>query len=353
MKERRDWFWAGAIWLALTALGEVLLWSAEGREIFPGAYAEEAQVSDDAFVLLMRLAIPVFAFVVAMLGFSVVRFRVKEPDEEGPPVRGSRPVYIAWLAVTTLLTVVLIINPGLTGLAHIRGGHDSDLTLRVEGARWFWTITYPNGASATQELVLPVGKRVRFEVTSKDVIHSMWIPAFRVKIDAVPGRTTVVHATPTRTGDTNDDFNLRLVCAELCGLGHATMAIPVRLLESNEFDQWLTALGEAGTGPGPTCESEDTEPAIGALEIAFDSHCLAAPAGTPFTITFANREAVPHNVSIARDQEFKDVLFQGDIFTGPATRAYRVRALPAGTYFFRCDVHPIPAMSGTFIVEEE
>lgn len=342
--------WEAAIlWAALTGLGEFIIWRAS---IFPGAYAEEARVSDTAFRLLMRLSVPVFAFVIAVLVVSVLRFRVRgAPVDEGPPVHGSRRVYAAWLAATTALTGVLIVNPGLVGLAEIRGGDNADLVVRIEGARWFWTITYPGGASTSQELVLPEGERVRFEVSSRDVVHSMWVPAFRVKIDAVPGRTTVVHATPTAVGA--NDFNLRVVCAELCGLGHATMAIPVRILSVPDFQTWLAALTREGEAPGETCEPSGSDLRIGAVGIAFDTHCLAAPANKPFTISFQNMEAVPHNVSIARDAGFTDVHFTGEIFTGPGTRTYRVGALPAGRYFFRCDVHPIPAMSGSFVVSEE
>jgi cytochrome c oxidase subunit 2 len=73
-----------------------------------------------------------------------------------------------------------------------------------------------------------------------DVLHSFWVPAFRVKIDAVPGMFTKVTATPNELGSFDDDVNFRIQCAELCGVGHATMQLPVRVVERAEFDQWLT-----------------------------------------------------------------------------------------------------------------
>jgi hypothetical protein len=85
---QRDWLWAGGVWLGLSALGELVVWRAD---IFPGGYAAEADVSDGAFRLLMRLAVPVFALVVALLAVSVARFRSREPGEDGPPLRGSVP----------------------------------------------------------------------------------------------------------------------------------------------------------------------------------------------------------------------------------------------------------------------
>lgn len=142
---KREWFLVGALWVALTVLGEVLVWNAP---IFPGEYAREADVSDSAFRLLMRLAVPVFAFVLAMLVVSVARFRVRGvPAEDGPPMAGNRAVYVLWLVATSALAVVLIVNPGLVGLAEIRGEPRADMVVRVEGAQWFWTISYPEAES--------------------------------------------------------------------------------------------------------------------------------------------------------------------------------------------------------------
>lgn len=343
---KREWLIAGALWLVLMALGELLVWNAP---IFPGGYAREADVSDSAFLLLMRLAVPVFAFVLAVLLVSVARFRSRgAPGEDGPSVRGNRRVYVLWLGVTTALAVVLIVNPGLVGLSEIRGEPRADMVVQVEAARWFWTITYPDaGVTTNEELVLPVGRRVRFEVTSTDVVHAFWVPAFRLKIDAVPGRTTVLYATPDRTGSSEEDFNLRLQCAELCGIGHAAMAIPVRVVDQAEFEAWLRDQARAGA---PTCAPAGTELRVAALGIAFDARCLAAPAGQPFTIAFENLDVgIQHNVSIARDEAFEDKVFAGDIFEGSETRTYRVGPLAAGNYFFRCDVHPV-AMVGVFVV---
>lgn len=75
---------------------------------------------------------------------------------------------------------------------------------------------------------------------SHDVIRSLWIPAFRVKIDAVPGMTTTVKATPDLLGDFGQDVNFRIQCAEICGVGHSIMQIPVRVVERSEFDEWIS-----------------------------------------------------------------------------------------------------------------
>jgi cytochrome c oxidase subunit 2 len=233
-------FWLPALGaLGLTVLGEAV---ALGFDPFPPVAAEEARVADGAFRILTALAVPVFAFVLSFLVYSALRFRRRAGEwADGPPVHGSRPVAVTWLGVTTTLTLVLI-AVGTLGLEEIR--HTAhlppDLVVRVEGMRWGWQVSYPEaGVSTNRELVLPVGRRVRVEVTSRDVVHSFWIPAFRAKIDAVPGMVTSVAFTPNRTGGYQEDPDLRVQCAELCGTGHTLMVIPVRIVTDEEFRQWL------------------------------------------------------------------------------------------------------------------
>lgn len=233
----RDWWIVAAVWVALTAVGE---WLILGSSFLPTGYAREAEVVDEAFILLMVLGLPVLTMVVTMLGYSAYRFRTSgEPVEDGPALKGDRRVVVAWLVVTGLLTLTVLINPGFVGLAEIRGEPSADLQIHVTAQRFSWEMTYPNGAVTREELVLPVDQRVRFDVDATDVLHSFWIPAFRVKIDAVPGRTTSLYVTPDRVGSFDDDPNLRVQCAELCGGGHPVMAVPVRVVEQAEYEQWL------------------------------------------------------------------------------------------------------------------
>lgn len=362
---KREWVLVGLVWAGLTALLEFVTWNVT---LLPRGYTGEAAVSDEAFRFLLRMGIPVFAAVIAVLDVAVGRFRVRgEPDGDGPPVRSHRRLVLTWLGVTSALALLLVVYPGLVGLAEIRGEARADRVVRVEAARWFWSVTYPDAeVTTTSELVVPVGRRIRFEVTSKDILHSFWVPAFRLKIDAVPGRTTVVYATAERTGAFQKDAGLRLQCAEMCGLGHATMRIPVRVVSDAEFARWLSsqraaagqaqagqpaAAAEGGSaGQAAPCAPGGDEIRVRADKLAFDRHCLAAPAGRAFRIVFDNAEAVPHNVAIYRDRSAKKVLFRGDIVTGPKTVTYKVGSLPVGTYFYRCDLHPIPAMEGTFVV---
>lgn len=237
---RKDILMVALLWVALTAAGEALavVW-----QPMPGAAAEEAVIVDQAFRTLLILAVPVFAFVVAMLLYSVLRFRSKgQPAQDGPPIHSRRWVVATWLAVTVGLTLLMIAHPGLTGMAELaaRSEKEADLVVKLEALRFAWKITYPEQKVSTfKELVLPMGKHVKFEVTSLDVLHSFWVPAFRMKIDAVPGMVTTTYATPDKTGGFQENPNLRLQCAELCGVGHGVMTLPVRVLEQGEFDTWV------------------------------------------------------------------------------------------------------------------
>ncbi|MBI4338976.1 MAG: cytochrome c oxidase subunit II [Chloroflexi bacterium] len=237
---KKDFVFTGLLWALLALVLEVVIipW-----DPFPLAASEEAAVVDDAFKLLMVLGAPVFALVVATVAYSFVRFRRRgDPAEDGPPMHGSRGVVGAWLAVTTALTLLVIVTPGITGLRELRASASEppDLLVEVQGGRWFWKATYPEyGVTSTRELVLPKDELVRFEVTALDVLHSFWIPAFRIKIDAVPGRTTITYATPDTLGSYDDDESLRVQCAELCGVGHSVMRLPVRVVTAEEFRAWV------------------------------------------------------------------------------------------------------------------
>lgn len=227
----------GLIWLGLTVALEIAWFSVD---MFPSRYAREAEIVDEAFNLLTVLGIPVFSFVLAMVLYAAIRFRNRgDVSEDGPPIKTSKPVVVTWLIVTTGLALFILINPGFVGLAALGADRDPDLVIQVEAQRWQWVATYPNGAEVRDELVVPVDTRIRFDITSVDVLHSFWVPAFRVKMDAVPGLTTQVMVTATALGSFADDPSLRLQCAELCGIGHARMVMPVRVVSQDEFASWL------------------------------------------------------------------------------------------------------------------
>jgi cytochrome c oxidase subunit 2 len=241
-----DRWLALGLWVVLSAAGI----AAARIDIFPPAGAREAQVADAAFRLLMRLAAPVFALVVTVLVVALARRRGHgDPPPDAVPGPEHPAVPRAWFGLTAALAAYVIYNPGLVGIHEMRGDPQADLVVRVEATSWSWEAVYPDAGVRSRELVLPVGRRVRFEITSRDVLHSFWIPAFRTKVDAVPGLRTMLLVTPTAAGTSAAHDAYRLQCAELCGTGHDTMRASVRVVDEETFRRWLQRDRRAA-GPG-------------------------------------------------------------------------------------------------------
>jgi len=247
---------AGLLWVVLTAVGELLVVA----DLYPTVGSDEAQDFDDIFRFLLLLGVPVMTFVFATIIYAGLQFRIRTavPTEDGPVMRGQGWFPRAWLAVTGGLAIFVMIYPGLTGLAELQsdkraygwGERDAELVIKATAFKWQWLFEYPDGTqvsiAAGKELVLPNETSIRFDVNSLDVVHSLWIPAFRMKIDGIPGRTTFMTVRPTRLGEYQSDQAYRVQCAELCGLDHATMMFPVRVVEPEEFESWLASLNQEG-----------------------------------------------------------------------------------------------------------
>jgi cytochrome c oxidase subunit 2 len=119
-----------------------------------------------------------------------------------------------------------------------RGGNP-DVVINVEAMQYTWIIRYPEHDITTNKIVLPVGKRTKFDISSWDVLHSFWIPVFRAKIDAVPGQTTRLYVNPTKLGSYDEDKDFRVQCAELCGEFHNQMRIPVEVVSVGDYENWI------------------------------------------------------------------------------------------------------------------
>lgn len=262
------------LWAALTAVGEALVFA----DLFPTVGSHEAEDFDHIFRVLLLMGIPVFNFVIAMLTYSFLRFRAASPDDEGATFKGTGAIPKVWLALTSALAITTIIYPGLTGLRKLQseangyGWADTkgELIVHVQAFQWGWQYDYqewdgkPLKVSVFSlhgdgnELVLPLEVGARFEIDATGaaydfateepeggVLHSFWIPAFRMKIDAIPGRTTTMTVKPSRLGDFSHDSAYRVQCAELCGLSHTTMDTPVRVVSQEEFKTWLAEQAKA------------------------------------------------------------------------------------------------------------
>ncbi|MDP2730815.1 MAG: cytochrome c oxidase subunit II [Dehalococcoidales bacterium] len=231
-----------AAWVVLTTVLEMVV---ANVNIYPVAASEEANLIDEAFQTLMYLAIPVFTLVVVIIVYSLLRFRGRGPADEGSPFRRNTGVAIAWLTITAGLSIFVIFNPGLTGLKELASHPAAQLEIQVEAEQWHWNVSYPQYGvyiEEAEEMFLPAGQAVRVELTSTDVIHSFWVPAFRLKQDAVPGQVNNLYFTPNRIGNFDEDFMYRVQCAELCGTGHARMRMRLAVVEPENFEEWIAQI---------------------------------------------------------------------------------------------------------------
>jgi cytochrome c oxidase subunit 2 len=206
---------------------------------FPVQASGEAKKIDTLWDVLLIASVPVFVLVQTIVLYSVWKFRMRpgEEDMDGPPIHGNTRLEIIWTAIPATLLVGLCTYAYITLHDIEKAAGASAMPVRVVGEQFTWTFYYPAQAGgkevSSHELYLPVDTDVKFTVQSKDVIHDFWIPAFREKIDAVPGINTSYGVNTTRVGD------YAVVCAELCGLGHSTMRQTAHVLPKPDFDMWL------------------------------------------------------------------------------------------------------------------
>src|SRR6185436_13271176 len=160
-----------------------------------------------------------------------------------PPIHGNTRLEIIWVTIPFIMVTALAIYAWVT-LDDIEAKQPNTMVVNVTGQQFTWTFDYPSEKVQSNELVLPVNRPVEFKIHTKDVLHSFWVPQFRLKSDAVPGLTTHIRVTPDRVG------NYEVVCAELCGIGHSTMRQYVRVVPASEFQSWVSGQKKAASGGG-------------------------------------------------------------------------------------------------------
>jgi cytochrome c oxidase subunit 2 len=227
---RRHLLTAGVVWVVLSVLGVILV---AGMQIIPVIASREAAIEDSAFVLLTAASVPILMLVVVGLAYSALRFRATNEMGDGPPIHGHVGVQAGWVGLSLLLVLGLFAY-GAIGLVEIRGAQTADFEVNVRGEQWKWHFEYPATGVKSNELHIPVNRRVHVNIQSDDVIHSFWVPALGVKQDAVPGRPTHVYVTATDSGTYSG------MCAELCGLGHTGMTMTVVVADQAALDAWLS-----------------------------------------------------------------------------------------------------------------
>lgn len=206
---------------------------------FPAQASTQAKEIDTLWDVLIIASVPVFVLVMVVVGTAIIKFRQRPGEElkDGPPTHGNTRLEVIWTALPAIIIVGLVIYAWQV-LETIDEKPSSEMVVVVTGQQFTWTFEYPQPGGKpvrTNQLYVPQGQSIEFKIKSVDVIHDFWVPAFRIKMDAVPGITGSYRITPTRTGD------YAIVCAELCGLGHSTMRQTAHVLSRERFDAWMVA----------------------------------------------------------------------------------------------------------------
>jgi cytochrome c oxidase subunit 2 len=242
---------AAVIAAATTAVAVAIPW-------LPVAASKEREGIDLTYWLATGIAIMIFAIVAAAILYSVWRFRVHpDDDRDGPPIHGHTGLEIVWTAIPTALVTAIAIVSAI--VLHDNGTFGKDpLRVQVVAEQFTWVFNYENGAAkgiSSPDLYLPVDRQVKLEITTRDVLHSFWVPQFGQKQDAVSGRTNVLKVTPTKVTGLDPKKAYPVICTELCGLGHSLMRRNAYVLTAADFATWAQhAKGASGaTGAaGPT-----------------------------------------------------------------------------------------------------
>jgi cytochrome c oxidase subunit 2 len=236
---------------------------------------------DSVFLFIMGISLVLLVGVTGTMIFFAVKYRrSKHPRPEN--IEGNLALEIVWTVVPTLL-VLAIFWVGWKGFVYMRTVPDDAMLVKVTARMWSWGFEYENGKKG-DVLKLPVNRPVKLAINSTDVLHSLSIPAFRVKEDAVPGRENYLWFRPEVTGSYD------LFCTEYCGMGHSAMVTKVEVMPERDFDAWYReTLGKTAAGPDGTklftekgcfaCHSVDGSPKVGPTLKGVFGHRVAVLTG--------------------------------------------------------------------------
>jgi cytochrome c oxidase subunit 2 len=251
------------------------LWYGQHHGLLPIAASDDAQDVDGLFNLMMTIATGLFLLVEGVLVYSVIKFRRRKGDTtDGPPLEGNVPLEIVWTAIPTVIVFILAIYSfevyndmgGLDPMASMDHGphkmahHQSSdlialdpknqvalgigtspnseqginpLKIDVKGIQYAWVFTYPDSGIVSGEIHVPIDRPVELNIAAGDVLHAFWLPEFRIKQDAIPGRESKLTFTPTRIG------KYPVICAELCGAYHGGMKTQLYVDSEAGYQQWV------------------------------------------------------------------------------------------------------------------
>ncbi|SDG93696.1 cytochrome c oxidase subunit 2 [Alteribacillus persepolensis] len=294
--------------LPLTAILFLLAGCGEERLTALDPYGPQAQWILDNMILSLYVMALVIIVVFVLYFIAVVKFRRKPGDDEIPKqVEGSKALELTWTIIPIILLIILAV-PTVAGTyyfaeeppeaagssgeeeaeeAAAEAAEEGAVVIDVTGHQYWWQFDYPQGFTAGNEVYIPVGEKVWFNLTSNDVIHSFWVPALGGKIDTIPGVENQMWLQADEPGVYKGK------CAELCGPSHALMDFKVVALERDEYDAWVENMSQEEELP------EENTVASEGRQVFEDQGCIGChavegqgSAQGPTLTNFADREKI-------------------------------------------------------------
>jgi cytochrome c oxidase subunit 2 len=240
----------------------ISLWVGQNNTLLPEQASLQAPLVDNFFNVMVAIGTALFLVVQGAIVYSLIQFRRRRGDNsDGQPIEGNFPLEILWTLVPGIIVIGLGIYSvniytemgGIEVNSHHPMAHHSEpnsspigigstpanegkppsLVVDATGMQYAWLFNYPDSNITAGELHVPVGQDVQLNISASDVIHSFWVPQFRLKQDAIPGQPTQLRFTATKTGE------YPIVCTELCGGYHGSMRSSVVVHTPEDFERWL------------------------------------------------------------------------------------------------------------------
>lgn len=187
---------------------------------------------DNLYIFIVLLSAFFFFLIAGLIVFFLMRYRRKGPNDITPHITHNLNLEIAW-SVLPLLICLVVFFWGFNGFVRANVAPGNSMEIQVTAKKWLWQFEYPDGTRTINDIHVPIGKPVRLVMTSEDVLHSFFVPAFRVKHDVVPGRYTEVWFEPTKLGVH------QVFCSEYCGKSHSDMAAKIHVDDEETYKKWV------------------------------------------------------------------------------------------------------------------
>lgn len=186
---------------------------------------------DQVFLFIIGISFFFLFLVTGLMIFFVIKYRrAKHPV--AADIRGNWLLETIWMVIPTAIALAMFYY-GWAAYLNLRAVPPNAIEIDVQGQMFSWIFIYPNDKITENDLVVPVGKPIKLNITSTDVLHGLFIPAYRVKIDAVPGMKTYAWFYADKIG------NFNVLCTEFCGSGHSNMTADLRIVSEEEYETWL------------------------------------------------------------------------------------------------------------------